>query len=96
MSAPRGLKTPAQLLREIEYYAAVLKRTTSADRIERAHIAIRIRERQLTEARRAAIPPSSITCPTCHLVSYNPSDIRERYCGYCHRFHDEPIPEARR
>lgn len=32
---------------------------------------------------------SSITCPVCHRTSYNPHDIRERYCGACHRFHDD-------
>lgn len=96
MRPPRALKAPAQLVAEIAYYAAILKRTTSADRIQRAHKAIQIRERQLTEARRAAIPPTSITCPHCHLTSYNPSDVRERYCGYCHRFNAEPISEARR
>jgi hypothetical protein len=31
----------------------------------------------------------SITCPTCARVSYNPTDIRERYCGFCHQFHDQ-------
>jgi hypothetical protein len=96
MRSPRAQKTAAQLVREIAYYAAILKQTTSADRITRAHKAIQIRERQLVEARRAAIaPPTSITCPRCHLVSYHPSDIRERYCGYCHRFHADPDPEAR-
>jgi len=35
-----------------------------------------------------AVP--SITCPTCSRVSYNPTDIRERYCGFCHRFHSDP------
>jgi len=31
-----------------------------------------------------------ITCPRCGMTSYNPNDIRERYCGACHMFHDEP------
>lgn len=26
----------------------------------------------------------SITCPVCHMTSYNPNDIREGYCGNCH------------
>jgi hypothetical protein len=30
--------------------------------------------------------PPSYTCPRCHLVSYNPNDIKERYCGRCHEF----------
>lgn len=30
----------------------------------------------------------SIKCPQCGMVSYNPHDIRERYCGNCHQFHD--------
>lgn len=27
---------------------------------------------------------ASITCPVCRRTSYNPNDIREGYCGYCH------------
>lgn len=27
---------------------------------------------------------SSITCPECHMTSYNPHDIAEGYCGNCH------------
>jgi hypothetical protein len=93
MRKPTEAKTPEQLVREIAYFAAALQRTTSADRIRRAHVSIRKRERLLVEARRqilATSPPTTITCPRCHLVSYNPSDIRERYCGFCHRFHTDP------
>ena len=25
-------------------------------------------------------------CPRCAAVSFNPNDIRERYCGACHQF----------
>ena len=25
-------------------------------------------------------------CPLCGAVSHNPNDLRERYCGRCHRF----------
>ena len=28
--------------------------------------------------------PSSITCPRCGAVSYNPHDIAAGYCGQCH------------
>jgi RecJ-like exonuclease len=30
----------------------------------------------------------SFACPRCGAVSYNPNDIRERYCGRCHQFAD--------
>ena len=33
--------------------------------------------------------PDSITCLHCGKTSYNPNDIREKYCGYCHRFSTE-------
>ena len=37
-----------------------------------------------------AIPsPPSFRCPRCGAVSYNPNDIRERYCGRCHVFVDD-------
>lgn len=43
-------KTPTQLRHEIAYYAWRLKHTTSADRRERAHKAIQVREAALTLA----------------------------------------------
>jgi protein-arginine kinase activator protein McsA len=30
----------------------------------------------------------SITCPQCGMTSHNPNDVRERYCGNCHQYHD--------
>jgi hypothetical protein len=32
----------------------------------------------------------AITCATCRLTSLNPNDVRNRYCGHCHVFHDDP------
>ncbi len=26
------------------------------------------------------------TCPDCHMVSFNPNDIKYSYCGNCHKF----------
>jgi hypothetical protein len=43
--------------------------------------------------------PPSFVCPRCGAQSFNPNDIRERYCGRCHAFIvDEwpPSPEAYR
>ena len=34
----------------------------------------------------------SFACPRCQAVSYNPNDIRERYCGRCHQFADDASP----
>jgi hypothetical protein len=31
----------------------------------------------------------SITCPKCGKTSHSPSDIKARYCGACHLFHDQ-------
>lgn len=31
----------------------------------------------------------AILCLVCQKLSSNPSDVRERYCGHCRRFHDE-------
>lgn len=36
-----------------------------------------------------AVPPESITCPRCGMTSYNPNDVREKYCGNCHEFHEK-------
>ena len=49
-------KTPDQLKREIAYYAEQLQRTTSRDRIERYHRAIRARERQLADVLKVHAP----------------------------------------
>ncbi len=31
-----------------------------------------------------------IRCLTCWKVSYNPNDVANLYCGFCHKFHEEP------
>lgn len=31
----------------------------------------------------------SFTCPQCHRTSFNPNDIKARYCGACHLFEDQ-------
>jgi hypothetical protein len=39
----------------------------------------------------------SITCPRCGMTSHNANDVRERYCGNCHLFHDDMLidPDCR-
>jgi hypothetical protein len=37
--------------------------------------------------------PDAITCPRCGMTSWNPNDVRERYCGNCHAYHDD-MPSA--
>ena len=50
-----------------------------------------VNECLIPEARVATLPVS-ITCPRCWWTSHNLHDIAERYCGACHRFHDdEPL-----
>ena len=38
-------------------------------------------------------PPASarlgIRCLACGAVSWHPRDVAERYCGRCHRFHED-------
>lgn len=31
----------------------------------------------------------AIQCLNCGTTSHNPTDVVQRYCGFCHRFHDE-------
>lgn len=31
-----------------------------------------------------------IKCLICGFISWNPNDVRERYCGMCCVFHEEP------
>lgn len=35
-------------------------------------------------------PIGSFTCPRCGATSFNPNDIRERYCGRCRQWADGP------
>lgn len=38
---------------------------------------------------------AAIECRRCGAVSYNPNDVRERYCGRCHAFHTTaPCPSC--
>ena len=37
-----------------------------------------------------------IFCETCSRVSYHPQDIAQKYCGCCHRFHEDVKGHARR
>jgi hypothetical protein len=38
--------------------------------------------------------PADFKCPACGMVSHNPHDIEESYCGACHRFFDEALHPA--
>ena len=40
-----------------------------------------------------SLPQDSILCLCCSMTSYHPTDIRERYCGFCHAYHSEERPE---
>jgi hypothetical protein len=32
----------------------------------------------------------SIKCLRCWRTSFHPEDVRNKFCGYCHRFHEDP------
>ena len=32
----------------------------------------------------------AIKCLSCGLISHNPNDVANLYCGKCHRFHEDP------
>lgn len=38
---------------------------------------------------------AGIHCLRCDRVSWHPEDVRSRYCGHCHEFHEDPGPEKR-
>jgi hypothetical protein len=35
---------------------------------------------------------TGIQCLRCGFTSYHPKDVAEKYCGYCHVFHEDPAP----
>jgi hypothetical protein len=41
-------------------------------------------QRVAADVQWGTVAEPSITCPRCGRTSYNPNDIREGYCGYCH------------
>jgi len=34
---------------------------------------------------------ATYTCAHCGATSYNPNDVREGYCGACHRWRHDPL-----
>lgn len=44
-------------------------------------------EHQAEPDRTAAL---TFTCPQCGKTSHNPNDVRESYCGACHKFQAAP------
>lgn len=38
----------------------------------------------------------SITCPKCKMVSYHTDDIKYKYCGNCHNWHEYMNGEAQK
>ena len=38
----------------------------------------------------------SFTCFACQRTSYNPEDVKNHYCGFCHAHHDDIWPPARK
>jgi hypothetical protein len=60
-----------------------------------------IRERETKSGLLHALPMRSavttvaaeprITCPTCGRTSFNPEDVKQRYCGFCHEFLEDNV-----
>jgi hypothetical protein len=42
--------------------------------------------RKMTTLAWESVSHESFTCPECFKTSYNPNDVREQYCGNCHKF----------
>lgn len=36
--------------------------------------------------------PRYILCARCGHKSYNPNDINDKFCGRCHIYHEDPLP----
>lgn len=45
---------------------------------------------------RIAATGRTITCLHCGVTSHNQNDVRERYCGNCHKFHEDGGDHATR
>jgi len=70
-------------LAEAGHYTA-----NEAEHIVRRANLITVNERAMSVVEaQTFVPEPSIECPRCRRRSFNPNDIRERYCGACHVFH---------
>jgi hypothetical protein len=38
--------------------------------------------------------PSSFICPRCKMISYQPEDVEEGYCGECHDWTGADFPQV--
>ena len=57
---------------------------------DKKHLALRLGK--LGQEREVKLEDQpSITCPVCSMTSYNVFDVRRRYCGNCHKYHDDMI-----
>lgn len=45
---------------------------------------------QIMERQKTEFP--HIKCPQCHLISYNSNDIKHKFCGNCHEWHEDMKP----
>lgn len=61
----------------------------------RAYIEV-VREMKEGKLPRFSISPGgkSITCHVCGKTSWHPEDVRNKYCGFCHVFHDQRGTQA--
>jgi hypothetical protein len=53
------------------------------------HIVKTVNASGLVPAYVIAADGNTITCCTCGQMSSHPEDVRQRYCGYCHVFHEK-------
>ena len=43
-----------------------------------------------------AVEEMTFSCPECGMTSHHPTDIQNRYCGFCNRFLDDVGAKRRR
>ncbi len=48
----------------------------------------------MNKRRRRNKKGATYKCPYCNMVSHNPNDVKEGYCGNCHRYSQEPAEEG--
>lgn len=70
---------------------AGLYTTVEAARIVDDANRITVNEQAIPLVKAAAFRPlPSFCCPRCRRRSFNPTDVREKYCGACHLFNGAP------
>lgn len=81
-----------------QWYDVITDQTVTITELIAVLTSVRVESQPMQNTYRISADGRSITCRGCGFTSYHPEDVRQLYCGNCHRFHeryqaaDQPPP----